>query len=655
MGANPGRVRSSRMTIVAAAFVVAAGFIAYANGFTDRFTGLDARESIRDNPHIRHLWPLSEAMSLSLVDETLAADPGSKGGSVVRRPILSLTFALNHYFLGPAPWGFHVINLVIHLASGLLLFGLLRRTLELEPFRSNYGDRSLGIALAISVIWTVHPVQTESVTYIVQRAESLMGFFYLLTLYCAVRGFTDSTRASSWYVGAVLACSLGMGTKETMCTAPVMVLLYDGTFVSPSVRAALTRRRLLYGALAMTWTILVILIASTWHDATRDFSEGRNMAYAVAQLRAVFHYLRLAVWPHPLHLYVNTSLYQYQVGVTPVLAYVAAGVAVFLLLVATGWGLLRRHWLGFLGAWFFLILAPSSSIVAATDTVQEHRIYLSLAAVITLGVVFVDALVHRVMAPALAPVAVRRAEVALLAALVGVLIVVTARRNLAYRSEFAPIYPADRFEALAILARHEVATGRLQNATAAFEELSAFMPIQAPPGTPQSPTASGVSSPANPWAKVHFDFANLLCREGHFAMAQQHFAQAIRADPRLGAARNNLGALQVVDGNVDAGRTALQETIRINPTLPQPHRTLGLIYLRDGNASLARTHLERALTLAPGFEGVRQDLAWLDGMQRNGPHVETFDLVPQPPYCFTDAPISLQPVPPGTPRRTRSP
>src|SRR2546423_137761 len=85
--------------------------------------------------------------------------------------------------------------------------------------------------VAVALLWVAHPLQTESVTYIVQRAESLMGLFYLLTLYAFVRGATAAERATRlrWFGAALGACLLGMGTKEVMATAPLLVLLYDRT------------------------------------------------------------------------------------------------------------------------------------------------------------------------------------------------------------------------------------------------------------------------------------------------------------------------------------------------------------------------------------------------------------------------------------------
>jgi hypothetical protein len=99
--------------------------------------------------------------------------------------------------------------------------------------------RAFLVAFSAALLWALHPLQTESVTYIVQRAESLMGLFYLLTLYCFIRGAAEE--GSRWYIPCVGACLLGMATKEVMVSAPLVVLLYDRTFVAGSFREASTR------------------------------------------------------------------------------------------------------------------------------------------------------------------------------------------------------------------------------------------------------------------------------------------------------------------------------------------------------------------------------------------------------------------------------
>ena len=111
-----------------------------------------------------------------------------QGAAGTGRPVVVLTLALNYAVSGLNPWSYHVLNLVIHASAALVLFGIVRRTLQGQRLRNRFGTQANGLAAAVAVCWAVHPLQTESVTYIIQRMESLMGLFLLLTLYCVIRG-----------------------------------------------------------------------------------------------------------------------------------------------------------------------------------------------------------------------------------------------------------------------------------------------------------------------------------------------------------------------------------------------------------------------------------------------------------------------------------
>src|SRR5262249_32272363 len=148
------------------------------------------------------------------------------------------------------PASYHAVNLAIHVLAALALFGLVQRTLLQPALRERYATAARPLAGAIAAVWMLHPVQTSSVTYVSQRAESLMGLFYLLTLYAFARR-DDSTRPWAWDALSITACLLGALCKEVMMTAPVMVLLYDRTFVSGSFHDAWRRHRRLYMGLAL--------------------------------------------------------------------------------------------------------------------------------------------------------------------------------------------------------------------------------------------------------------------------------------------------------------------------------------------------------------------------------------------------------------------
>ena len=183
-----------------------------------------------------------------------------------------------------------------------------------------------------------------------------------------------------------------MASKEVMVSAPLVVLLYDRLFISGSFKESLRRRWGWYLALAATWAILGLLVyLSLGRGGSAGFGLGMTAwEYARTQFGCIIHYLRLAFWPSPLVLDYGTGTVSQAADIVPY------AIGVGLLLAATAAALALRPKWGFLGVWFFAILAPSSSLVPLVgQTEAEHRMYLPLAAVVTLVVLAAYAALER--------------------------------------------------------------------------------------------------------------------------------------------------------------------------------------------------------------------------------------------------------------------
>jgi tetratricopeptide (TPR) repeat protein len=390
-----------------ACLIAVVGAVTYAASLSGPFL-FDDDASVVDNTTIRNLRP-----SVALQPDRESPTAG--------RPLVNLTFAINYAIGGLNVVGYHATNIAIHLLCGLLLFGLARRTLDLPRIPASLRQWSADLAFAIALLWVVHPLNSEAVDYITQRTESLMALFYLLTLYCALRATVGphvrGVRLQAdrrWAAASIVSCALGMACKESMVTAPLMVLIYDRVFLYDSIRRAFRARRLWYGGLAATWILLAALLQSAPRVYSAGFHAGVSpWTYLLNQAVMIARYLRLAVWPRSLVLAYGIPL-PLSVGdvVLPALLILA-------LLALTAVALVRRPLLGFLGLWFFITLAPTSSIVPiATEVGAERRMYLPLVALVTLTVV------------AIGPRLRRRAAIALLASVTAAL---SAQTNLRHR------------------------------------------------------------------------------------------------------------------------------------------------------------------------------------------------------------------------------
>jgi tetratricopeptide (TPR) repeat protein len=547
-----------------------AGGAAYAGTFAVPMLFDDAA-SIADNPTIRHLWPIWPALK-----------PPSGGITVAGRPLLNLSLALNTAVSGTAAWSYHAMNLAIHILAGLTLYGIVRRTLS-----RRMGDSASPIAFSVALLWIVHPLQTESVTYIIQRAESLMGLFYLLTLYCFIRGVEAGDRTGNrWFNLSILACLFGMAVKEVMITAPLVVLLYDRTFLAGSFREALRRRWPQYSGLGATWILLLLLVLSTHgRGGTAGFGSRISPAnYALTQFPAIVHYLRLCFWPHPLVFSYGSTL---ALGLGRV---IPSALLVVVLLTASVWALIKRPPLGFLGMSFFAILAPTSSFYPiATETMAEQRMYLPLASVIVLAVLAI----HRWLGRG-AMLCVLILAVALFGA--------TWSRNREYGNplnlwaDTVANSPDNFFAHYNYGSELEKVPGRSRDAIAQFQEALRLNPQL---------------------VEAHFYLGCALQNEpGRLPDAVAQYEEALRIAPGYYQAHTNLGNALAAEGKLQEAIAHYEAALRLRPDIAEIHFNLALILSGiPGRTGEAVEHLRAGLKLHPDDPQARQLLARITGPQ----------------------------------------
>ena len=303
--------------------VVIAGLGAYCNSFSGPFV-YDDVSTIAQGARVATLRPIFQAD----LDHT----------TLTGRPVSAYSFAIEYAIAGLDLGVCHGINLAIHLCCALLLFGIVRRTVgRFEIFRGS----EEWIAGAAAALWVAHPLTTAAVTYMVQRVESLAAMFYLGVIYCLIR-YVDEKRVR-WAALAVAACALGMGSKETVVTAPVMALLFDRTFLAGSFAGALKARWKLYAGLAATWVILGVLVYVNRRTAALTFGEGvSSLEYARTQLGVIARYLRLAIWPVGLEFDAHDWPIARSWGDVPVGGWVVLG-----LMVVTTAAVRVKPWVGF--------------------------------------------------------------------------------------------------------------------------------------------------------------------------------------------------------------------------------------------------------------------------------------------------------------------
>jgi tetratricopeptide (TPR) repeat protein len=543
--------------------------LAYANTLRapflfDDIPGIERNESIRNLAHLG----------------TVLSPPSAGGTGVAGRPVVNLTLAINYAISGLNPWSYHLANLAIHTLATVALFGVARRAMLGPVLRAAWGHLAPTVAFVIALLWALHPLQTESVTCTMQRTESLVGLFYLATLYAFIRATEPSGPArAAWAAAAIASCAAGMGTKEVMVTAPLIVWLFDRTFLSGTFRGTARNRHLHYG-LAATWALLFLLLqGNPMRGGTAGYEQVTSWDYLLTQCRGIVLYLKLAVWPHPLVL-------DYGRGVTRSLTAVLPQALLLVTLFAgTVYALGRKPVLGFLGAWFFIILSPSSSVVPlVTQTIAEHRMYLPLAALVALGV---GGLALRFPRPFL-PVSLGLAALALL---------LTVQRNSLYNRPL-DLWLANR----AAWPENGRVYGSLANVAHEAEDFAAAVAYY---------EAYREFLPEDP--AIRFNYARDLVKVGRREDALGQFEAVLAAQPNNTSARTNYAACLLVLGRHDAAIEQFQLVLRLKPRDADDHFNLAEALRKAGRAREAVSAYQAAAELSPqdGFKQYRLGDAYL--------------------------------------------
>lgn len=554
---------------LAAAAVALVGALAYAGT-------LEAGFVFDDTPHI--------------VDSPTVRDPASflPGGAGYRaqpsRAVGNLTFALNRRVGGLDPRGFHATNVLVHLLNALLVLGLVR-TLFRTPWlsRSALAPWSGAVAFAASLLFVAHPIQTQAVSYVVQRYASLATTFYLLAvlLYARWRLARDAGRGrglagAAGYAAILVPALLAMQTKEIAFTLPFAVALLEAAFFEGS-----WRRRLSWLApVLLTAAVIPLAVASTHRaagdllsdvtDLTRVQTAASRGDYLVTQVAVVATYLRLIAWPAGQSLDHDfpwaRSLLEPRVALSLAVLAALAGAAAWLWWASDPRRRRRVDPGGRLAAfgvaWFFLALSVESSLVPIVDVLFEHRVYLP-----SVGLFTAVATALGLLALRLAPARAGRVTVAAGLLLSAPLAVATWQRNEVWRSE-ASIW------------------------------------------------ADAVSKgPAK--ARPRQNLGVALGRLGRPEEALVQLQEAVRLDPAFVRARDNLGVILSGLGRPREAEREFRLAMALAPSYADPVYNLGSLCFEEGRYAEAVALLRRAIELRPGYRDAYANLAAaLNGLGR---------------------------------------
>ena len=549
------------------AAVVALVIAAYAGSFGVPFI-FDDFSIINNNRFMRSLWP------------PMAAMEAPWRSTAAGRPLVAYSFAINYAISGLEVWSYHVFNLLVHLVNVLLVYGIARRVqgqaVFAERTAGQFGHRIW--ALLLACLWAVHPLNSETVVYIAQRTELMMAAFFLAAFVTLPRAGREGA-GPIYTLVTVTAGLLAVLCKETAAVLPLLLLLFDRAFIGGSFAVAWRERKGVYlGGLVLIAVAGVIASGGHRGGLVTD-NPSITWRYLLTQGGVILHYLRLSVVPYPLAITYEWPLVEGLRDGWPAAGAVGVG------LLLTCWALVRRPMLGFLGASFYLLLAPTSSVIPIMSEVAgERRMYLPLLAVLVLAAWGIAVIVGRIAAACSTSrqhAGAGAVGFALAAVLAGV--AVTAVRVQDFRSTESIWRQTLRAQPGSLYARSNLAMERIRQGD--LDEAEQLL-LEVKRIEPLSP-------------KLNAQLGLVAFRRGDFAAAADYYlaqANSLGGKPKDYAFA---GYSMMRLGKNDAGQRALGEALRLDPDNPEALNFVGSLLSAGGRYKEAVTYTQRVIDMFP--------------------------------------------------------
>jgi Flp pilus assembly protein TadD len=539
--------------------------LSYANTLGSPFI-FDSRNNIESNPHIR----------ISKITLNDLADAAFKSPEK-QRPLSNISFALDYYLHDYNVVGYHVVNILIHISAGFFLYFFVKSTLRTPALRSRYSNH-MWISFFTAAVWMVHPLQTQSVSYIVQRMNSLCAMFYILSILLYARFRLSGQQRNKWWLftGCVLAGVLSLASKQIAATLPVFIIIYEWYFFRDlDLKWLKNHIPLLTGCLLLAAVIALALLGSNPLDGilqgykSRDFTLTQRL---LTEPRVIIFYLSLLLWPHPSRLNLDHDFTLSNSLTDPVstLFAIFTIAALIGLAVATA---RKQRLFSFCILWFFGNLVIESSIIPL-EIVFEHRVYLpSMTFCLMVALV-----AYRWVKPGWL-------QVVLLGTMVTVGAFWTYERNAVYSDRITfwqdcvnksprKARPYNNLGvALADQGHHKEAIEMYHKA------------LQIDPHYPDPVGNIGLS----------------LAEQGKVAESITQFLQALEINPKDAKTLNNLGASLIVMQRYAEAVQSLSKALKLNPYYAQAHNNLGAALQHQGRVEEAIEQFSIAVKLDPNY------------------------------------------------------
>ncbi|MEO5356019.1 MAG: tetratricopeptide repeat protein [Nitrospirae bacterium YQR-1] len=523
-----------------------------------------------------------------------------------QRSVVVASFVLNHKLGGNSVWGYHLVNIIIHIVNAVLVYVLLLLVQRTPSFK---GGSKRAAPFFASLLFVAHPIAIQAVTLTIQRFTLLSTTLYLMAiiLYSAWR-ITEKPATSFYYILSLCIYLISIRTKETVITLPAVLLICEFCFFKGHITKRILHI-LPYVAIAsiiffdytnfglfrkdsIVTGPLVAQQDSDFVQLNANLPPSQNFEnraqYLFTQMRVIITYMRMLVLPYGLtlihHFTVSRSFFEFKVLLSFITIAAFACFALYLFYKSRSGKRIFKMETGsvclisFGIAWFFLTLLPQASIIPIQNwIILEHRVYLpsiGFFAVITAAATEVFKRCHKYLYLSL------YLPCFLIVITLGT---ITYINNSKWRNETSVWEDNVRKEPL----HHyvHILLGNVYLSNKRFEDAAKQYRIA---------LNLNPEDPIN-----HNNIGNIYLRNGDVAGAFKEFSEALRLKPDYAEARNNLGNAYIAKKDMDAARVEYENALKIKPDYVEALTNLGSVHLKQGKPDEALKYYEKALKINP--------------------------------------------------------
>jgi tetratricopeptide (TPR) repeat protein len=524
--------------------------------------------------------------------KTILNDPGIRltkltFGNIIKsgfedsktRPIALISFALNYYYHQYDPAGYHIVNIIIHILTGYFLYLFIATTLMIPSLRSQHDHPAL-IAFLASLIWLVHPVQTQSVTYIVQRMNSMASMLFILSFWFYVKGRLVEVGRTKWlwFTGSALFWLVSLGCKQITLMLPFLIILYEWYFLQ-NLSKDWFKRSL---KLALGIGVLCVLVALIYTDFNpsekfshlNDFSnnEFTITQRTLTQPRVVIYYLSLLIYPHPSRLNLDYD-FPLSYSLTNPITTLPALIIIIGLLILGLYLAKNNRLISFCIFWFFGNLVIESSVIPLA-IIYEHRLYLPSMLVSLMTVI----LVYRY-------IKFKWLSVGIICAFAILCSFWTFERNNVWQNRLTlwtdcVIKSPNKARPHSNLGRVLAERGRTDEGIVHLVEALRIKPD---------------------YAVAHNNLGTVMEKQRRFREAIHHYSEAVRIFPQFANAHYNLGVIFHRQGRLNKAMQHYSETLKVEKNHAKAHNNIGAVFQSQGKLREAIWHFSEALRIEPDY------------------------------------------------------